>query len=211
MAKVRWMPTSASAATTSGWTSKSLNSGLSGATGAPPSSSTVCSICSDAGAPVSACSRRRPGAVGDGSVFSVEVSALASGLLGERVRRRVAASDLSRVGCRGISSSADAASRPGVEGFGPGDSPRGALDHRARGAASSGCQRTDTQRTERLADCHGSAAHRVASAAPRTTVPGHQRVRAAPRASPRPSGDLCETRSTAAPSSTCWECSPTPN
>ena len=44
---------------------------------------------SGAGAPVSACSRRRSAAVAsvDGSVFSVEVSALASGLLGERARR----------------------------------------------------------------------------------------------------------------------------
>ncbi|WP_091941567.1 hypothetical protein [Trujillonella endophytica] len=67
------MPTSASAATMSGWTSKSLNSGLSGATGAPPSSSTDCSICSGAGAPVSAWSVS--GVVG---VLSMDVSGLAS-------------------------------------------------------------------------------------------------------------------------------------
>jgi hypothetical protein len=36
MAKVRVMPASASAATTSGWTSKSLNSGAVSSTGAPP-------------------------------------------------------------------------------------------------------------------------------------------------------------------------------
>ncbi|MGR7023732.1 hypothetical protein [Geodermatophilus sp. URMC 62] len=48
------MPTSASAAITSGWTSKSLNSGAVSSTGAPPSASTACSSCSGAGAPVSA-------------------------------------------------------------------------------------------------------------------------------------------------------------
>jgi hypothetical protein len=79
MAKVRVMPASASAATTSGWTSKSLNSGAVSSTGAPPRASTVCSTCSGAGAPVSAWSMS--GVVG---VFSVEVSALASGRLGER-------------------------------------------------------------------------------------------------------------------------------
>ena len=76
-------------------------------------------------------------------VFSVEVSALASGLLGDRLRRRgSAASGLSAVGCRGISSSADAASRPG-EGIHPGESPR-ALDHRPRRGGVQRCQRTDT-------------------------------------------------------------------
>jgi hypothetical protein len=74
MAKVRVIPASASAATTSGWTSKSLNSGAVSSTGAPPSCSTACSSCSGAGAPVSACSISGV-VVG---VFSMEVSALAS-------------------------------------------------------------------------------------------------------------------------------------
>ncbi len=88
MAKVRVMPASASAATTSGWTSKSLNSGAVSSTGAPPRASTVRSTCSGAGAPVSAWSMS--GVVGvcsvvcSAGVFSVEVSALASGRLGER-------------------------------------------------------------------------------------------------------------------------------
>src|SRR3954447_22978211 len=120
MAKVRVIPTSASAATMSGCTSKSLNSGLSPATGAPPSSSTCDSSSSGAGAPVSACSSAVASV--DVGVFSVEVSALASGLRGEQVRAD-AASDRSRVGVAGISSSADAASRPGVRS--PGDSPSG--------------------------------------------------------------------------------------
>ena len=77
MAKVRVIPTSASAATMSGWTSKSLNSGLSLATGAPPSSSTCCSSSSGAGAPVSARSSSGAGVFSMGE-FSVEVSSLAS-------------------------------------------------------------------------------------------------------------------------------------
>src|SRR4051812_4772352 len=85
IAKVRVMPTSARAATTSGWMSKSLNSGAVSSTGAPPSCSTSCSIASGAGAPVSA--RSRSGVLG---VFSVGVSSLASGRLGEQaVPRRI--------------------------------------------------------------------------------------------------------------------------
>ena len=147
MAKVRVIPTSARAATTSGCTSKSLNSGLSGATGAPPSSSTCDSSSSGAGAPVSACSRATTsvaaGSVGGSwGVFSVEVSALASGLLGDRLRRRgSAASGLSAVGCRGISSSADAASRPG-EGHPPGRKPAGSRSPAPEG----GVQRSSAHR-----------------------------------------------------------------
>lgn len=119
MAKVRVMPASASAATTSGWTSKSLNSGAVSATGAPPSASTACSTCSGAGAPLSAWSIS--GVVGVFSVwvFSVEVRVLASGRLGERPGATVASPGRSAVGCRGMRSSADAASGPGRTGTHP--------------------------------------------------------------------------------------------
>src|SRR5918997_305859 len=122
MAKVRVMPTSASAETTSGWTSKSLNSGASSATGAPPSSSTACSSCSGAGAPVSAWSMST--VVG---VFSVEVSALASGLLGDRLPGALA--PLSHRSRSGVAGSVPAPTRPAETGphigVGPGGSPSG--------------------------------------------------------------------------------------
>jgi hypothetical protein len=146
MAKVRVMPTSASAAMTSGWTSKSLNSGASSATGAPPSSSTACSSCSGAGAPVSACSIS--GVVG---VFSVEVSALASGLLGDRLRGALAPLR----SCPGRVSRDQFQRRRGQQG--PGRTSVSAQEETPRGVVSSGRQRTDTQRTEGLADSQSNA------------------------------------------------------
>src|SRR3954454_15441946 len=126
------MPTSASAATTSGSTSKSLNSGAVSSTGAPPSSSTVCSMTSGSGAPVSACSSS--GVVG---VFSMEVSSLASGSLGAGGPAADSAGPaLSRIRCRGISSCADTASGPGMR--------RKAQVARPGGASLSVRQRADT-------------------------------------------------------------------
>ncbi len=143
MAKVRVIPTSASAATMSGCTSKSLNSGLSGATGAPPSSSTCDSSSSGAGAPVSACSRatareRRWASVAWGcsrwrSVLSPLVCWGTGSGGGDP-----AAADLSRSVVAGSVPAPTQPAEPGVREIGPGDSPGG--------ASSSGRQRTDTQR-----------------------------------------------------------------
>src|SRR3954471_17656907 len=149
IAKVRVMPASASAATTSGWTSKSLNRGLSSFTGAPPSSSTDCSICSGSGAPVSACSRSACSAATGVGLFSMEVSALASGLLGDRLRRR----DPPLRTCPGsvVAGSVPAPTRPAETG-----PHRNRPGRQLEKASSSGRQRTDTQanRTARRFPCY---------------------------------------------------------
>src|SRR4051794_8526365 len=163
IAKVRVMPASASAATTSGWTSKSLNRGLSSFTGAPPSSSTDCSICSGSGAPVSACSRSACSAATGVGLFSMEVSALASGLLGDRLRRR----DPPLRTCPGsvVAGSVPAPTRPAETG-----PHRNRPGRQLEKASSSGRQRTDTQanRTARRFPCYRE--DRLASA--RRTVDG---------------------------------------
>src|SRR4051794_26189059 len=163
IAKVRVMPASASAATTSGWTSKSLNRGLSSFTGAPPSSSTDCSICSGSGAPVSACSRSACSAATGVGLFSMEVSALASGLLGDRLRRRDP--PLRTFPGSVVAGSVPAPTRPAETG-----PHRNRPGRQLEKASSSGRQRTDTQanRTARRFPCYRE--DRLASA--RRTVDG---------------------------------------